>query len=213
MPTRDQPLQPPLPYPYGLAWGQAYAPPGSLPPWLYRQHVVTPRHHARRSPSRHRRARRARSLYSSSTESGDTESEDAESEDTKSKDTESDDDTLDVYSSNYSGDAFFEGTHSATLTIRHGLPLQSQPRFRWTHLAQSSLDLAKLSAHVMSSPDLSRAEQHALSKVFVQIRRGSVTTCRAADGKDAKCLHIAQLWCVVIDNSKTRSSCRFCSLG
>ena len=52
------------------------------------------------------------------------------------------------------------------------------------HLAHSSQDLAKLSAEVMSLPNLSRAEQHTLSKLFAQIKQRSVTTSHATDGKN-----------------------------
>jgi len=41
-----------------------------------------------------------------------------------------DENTLNIFSSHYSGDAFIKETHTARLTLRHGLLRKTQPQFR-----------------------------------------------------------------------------------
>ncbi|KAK7931229.1 Mg2+ transporter protein- CorA-like/Zinc transport protein ZntB [Apiospora marii] len=90
--------------------------------------------------------------------------------------------TLDVFASDYTGDFFIEGTHSAKLTTIHDTRKQHHPLFRWMHLSQPILDLDTMSAEIVRVAGLGSAELYALAKLFTQIKREAVKARRTTEG-------------------------------
>lgn len=91
--------------------------------------------------------------------------------------------TLDVFASDYTGDFFIEGAHSARLTTMHDTRKQHHPLFRWTHLSQPILDLDAMSAEIVRTAGLGSAELYALAKLFTRIKREAVKARRTAEGE------------------------------
>lgn len=92
---------------------------------------------------------------------------------------------LHIVESQYSGDAYYDGIHSAKLAVLHDPKRSRLPLFRWLHLQQRQLNLEELSAEISRIPNLSSEELHGFTRLLGQIRN-SVKQYRTANGQIVK---------------------------
>ncbi|KAK9426001.1 hypothetical protein SUNI508_12708 [Seiridium unicorne] len=92
---------------------------------------------------------------------------------------------LHVVESQYTGNAYFDGDHSAKLTLAHDPKRSRKPLFRWLHLQQRQLNLDELSAEITRIPDLSTEERHGFTRLLGQVRN-QVKQYRTANGQSVK---------------------------
>ncbi|KAI1880901.1 hypothetical protein JX265_001141 [Neoarthrinium moseri] len=90
---------------------------------------------------------------------------------------------LHVVESKYTGDAIYDGDHSAKLKVIQDPKQVRQSLYRWVHLQQTQLNLDELSAEITRIPGLSTDELHGLTKLLGQVR-GQVKKPRTADGRN-----------------------------
>lgn len=92
---------------------------------------------------------------------------------------------LHIYESQYTGDAFIDGSHSAQLTVVQDPKRQRQPLFRWLHLKQTVLNLDQLSDEVNRDPELSDNDRKNIVKLLAEVRKNSKSK-QKADGTHVK---------------------------
>jgi hypothetical protein len=110
---------------------------------------------------------------------------------------------LHVSASQYTGDAFFDGTHSAKLTIVHDPKRSRQPLFRWLHLQQAQLNLDEMSTEITRIAGLSDAERHGFTRLLSQVR-DMVKTRRTADGGSAKHMTPGSIRVSIQDDNRSK---------
>ncbi|RYP63142.1 hypothetical protein DL769_007053 [Monosporascus sp. CRB-8-3] len=92
---------------------------------------------------------------------------------------------LHIYESQYTGDAFIDGSHSAQLTVVQDPKRQRQPLFRWLHLKQAVLNLDQLSDEVTRDPELNDNDRKNVVKLLAEVRKNSKSK-QKADGSHVK---------------------------
>ena len=92
---------------------------------------------------------------------------------------------LHIYESQYTGDAFLDGSHSARLTVVQDPKRQRQPLFRWLHLKQAVLNLDQLSDEVNRDPELTDNDRKSIVKLLTEVRKNSKSK-QKADGTHVK---------------------------
>ena len=101
--------------------------------------------------------------------------------------------SLHVYESQYAGDAFIDGSHSARLTIVQDPKRQRQPLFRWLHLKQAVLNLDQLLDEITRDPELNDNDRSLVVKLLAEVRKNSKSK-QKADGSHVKYTPPTTLW-------------------
>ncbi|KAL1877347.1 hypothetical protein VTK73DRAFT_8720 [Phialemonium thermophilum] len=93
---------------------------------------------------------------------------------------------LDVYLSEYTGDAYADGSHSARLTAVHDPKKAKQPLFRWIHIKQSTLDFDALSIDIARLSGLADSDKNGLAKLLAEVKKTCIKTTPSANGTNIK---------------------------
>ena len=92
---------------------------------------------------------------------------------------------LHIYESQYTGDAFIDGSHSARLTAVQDPKRQRQPLFRWLHLKHTVLNLDQLLDEVTHDPEINDPDRNHVAKLLAEVRKSSKLK-QKADGSHVK---------------------------
>lgn len=111
---------------------------------------------------------------------------------------------LHVIESRYTGDAYFDGTHSANLTVAHDVRRSRQPLFRWLHIQQKQLNLDELSAEIAGVSNLSSEELHGITRLLSLVRN-NVKQNRTANGKSVKHMQPGTIRINIEEDRRSRS--------
>ncbi|OIW34428.1 hypothetical protein CONLIGDRAFT_566188 [Coniochaeta ligniaria NRRL 30616] len=91
-----------------------------------------------------------------------------------------------IYSSEYTGDGFPEGSHSVRLTAVLDSKRLRQPLFRWRHISQTTMNFDELSKEVGRIGGLSDADNHGLNRLLADVKKYSIKSIPTSNGSNVK---------------------------